>query len=225
MTTRKTPSKAEQQSDNPSLASSAALPWGATGIVVLGTETLRPSCREQIELVLNTRAVELLDRDSFYGALDCAIACFHAGRQIRQDSSPAAVRENLSKAINAAIKFNDSLNELDGNSKQILDVIRKGGVHALYDGLKEIISDLSKARQIAENYPKNGKGIEDNDRLHLAVAVADAFENHTNKAATTTKEGDYCSLLAMVLGDALDREVKAPHELAGVALKYRKERK
>ena len=78
---------------------------------------------------------------------------------------------------------------------------------------------------MAADYPRNRKGLRDYERLHLAVAVADALENYTNAPPTSTKEGIYIPLLAVVLGDALDSEVKAAHELARYALKYRAEQR
>ena len=194
--------------------------WGATGVRELGSETLTQSRRQQIEYELKGRSVEILDRDGFYGAIDVAIASFRTMRRIRGESRPAAVRKNLKSAIDAGFRLNRKLNDLDGNSRLILYEFEEEGIQALQAKLGKIIDALNKAYRAADEYPKKGN-LKERERLDLAVAVEVAIERYTNKPPTTTKEGFYTSLLAMVLEDALGREVKAVHALADKAHKYR----
>lgn len=223
MTTRRTLPNTESQNGDPSQTSNTELPWWTMGVVELGPETLTESCSEQIDLDLKGRSVEISDRDAFYKALDLAIACFHAGRNVRGFSRPAAVRKSLKKIFDSVHKFGDNLESLNLTARGILDESADGGLEAHFTRVRKVIAAHKRALKVVDDHPISGGNLKDWDRIHLAVAVADAIETYSNVTATTTKDGLYMSLLEMVLADALRQEVKAVHGLAGKALKYRAE--
>lgn len=221
MTTRQKPPKAKRQPGE--VSHNTEFPWSTVGVVKLGPETLTPSRKEQIEQILEDRRVELSDRDAFYEALGLAIACFHAGRQIRESSRPAAVRENLKSALDAACKLKDKLNGLDGTSRLILDTSTKWGLQAHFGMMGMVVAAHERAYKVVDDHPTKGGNLKDWDRVHLAVAVANAIDSYSNVKATTTKDGLYISLLDVVLEEALGKDVKSVHVLAGKALRYRAE--
>ncbi len=122
---------------------------GATGVGVLGREVLKSGGREEIELHLRKHGVRNTDLNDYFLALDNAIKRFHVNKGLAKKSSPAAVRKNLKRALARALKLNDGLNELDGNSRQILKNTFRGGVNALYASLAQVIAGLAvKSRAI-----------------------------------------------------------------------------
>ena len=160
------------------------------------------------------------DPDDFFGALADAIGRFESGKLLREKSRPAAVRENLRRAEAVALRLNDALNRLDGNSRQLLGETVPGGIRSLFSHAKEIILPLKKALLLADEYPEGG-ALPDSGRYFLAADVKDAIETHLDVPAKSTKEGLFVAILDVVLGEATGKTVKAVHELARAVIKHK----
>src|SRR3712207_108579 len=94
---------------------------GATGVVPPGiiTVKLRDAEWEHAQTVVRT----LLGRSppaEFREALDHALQARQAADYLQKMGSPKQVRYNLKRAIEAALRLNDRLNDLDGKSRQLL---------------------------------------------------------------------------------------------------------
>ncbi len=198
--------------------------WGATGVEVPATPRLSPGTREQIEQFLKDRSIEVADPDAFFDALAGAVGFFDWGKRLREKSLPAAVRDNLRCAEDAALLLNDALNRLDGNSRQLLRETVPGGIRSLFGHMREIILPLKGAVLLAGEYPQGG-GLQEPHRYFLADDVKDAIETHLGIRATSTREGLFVGVLDAVLEEATGTPVKAVHELARAVIKHKVKRK
>lgn len=198
--------------------------WGATGVGDPATRRFSLGTREQIEQFLKDRSIEVADPDGFFDALAGAIGLFDTLVRLRKESRPAAVRKNLGHATDAALGLHDALNELDGNSRQLLGEVVQGGIHSLYDNIKPVIRALQRALRLAGDYPCVGD-LPEPHRFFLAADVADAIETYLGIPATSTKSGIFMAILESVVTEATGKEAKAVHELARKAVKHKVKRK
>ncbi len=189
------------------------------------TARLSPDRRTQIELILKDRSIEGADPDGFFDALADAIGFFDLGKRLRGESLPAAVRKNLVHATDSALGLHDALNELDGNSRQLLGEVVQGGIHSLYDNIKPVIRALQRALRLAGDYPQGGGDLPEPHRFFLAADVKDAIKTHLGIRATCTKKGLFVEVLDAVLEEATRKPVKAVHELARAVIKHKVKRK
>lgn len=200
--------------------------WGASGVGKLDAVELSPDTREQIKQILDTQSIKVADLDGFLNALADAIAFFKAQVKMREESRPAAVRRNLKRAHDAALKLNDALNKLDGNARQLLARVPEGDIHSLYENVGAAITALAKAQKLANEYPGQfGGNIPANHRIFLAADVADVIDSYLGIKPTTTKEGLFQAILEVVLEEATGREVKAVHALVRRTLSNNVKRK
>ena len=189
------------------------------------TARLSPDRRTQIEQFLKDRSIEVADPDSFFDALADAIGLFDRGKWLRSKSLPAAVRKNLVHATDSALGLHDALNELDGNSHQLLGEVVQGGIHSLYDNIKPVIRALQRALRLAGDYPQGGGDLPEPHRFFLAADVADAIETYLGIPATSTKSGIFIAILESVVTEATGKEALAVHELARAVIKHKVKRK
>ncbi len=189
------------------------------------TARLSPDRRTQIEQFLKDRSIEVANPDSFFDALADAIGFFDLGKRLRGESLPAAVRKNLVHATDSALGLHDALNELDGNSRQLLGEVVQGGIHSLYDNIKPVIRALQRTLRLAGDYPQGGGDIPEPHRFFLAADVKDAIKTHLGIRATCTKKGFFEEVLDAVLEEATRKPVKAVHELARAVIKHKVKRK
>lgn len=200
-----------------------ARPWGLTGIGRLSpTLELSDQIRQHLTYELGRWGIKP-DKE-FFDALKESIGAFISLRDLSEKSSPAKVRGNLRVAIDAALKFNDSLNQMDGNSRQLVEEASGKGVGELQRKLEKILLALHEARHLANEYPKSGRNVEF-DRLWLAESVARAIRDHLKCEPTATKEGVFESVLTIVLEDPAinkGKPVKSVHDLARRSVKMLK---
>lgn len=189
------------------------------------TARLSPDARTQIETILNGQSIAVPDTEGFFDALASAIGLFDWGKRLRGKSLPAAVRKNLRDATDAALGLQDALNELDGNSRQLLRETVPGGIRSLFGHVREIILPLKGAVLLAKEYPPRGGDLPDPHRYFLAADVADAIETHLGIRATCTKNGLFVEVLEVVLEEATGKPVKTVHELARAVIKHKIKRK
>ena len=197
--------------------------WGATGIADVRPVKIDTARREQINLELQSKGLLSEAPTAFFEALSQAIGHFNAGREMAEFSKPANVRKNLQTALNAALELYGRLDDLDGNSCQLLAEVEYGGIATLQGAhLLKIIHALREASLLANEYPTKGR-LREGHRLGLAMDVADAIDTHIGVKPTTTKEGIYESILTIVLEITTDKEVKSVHDLARKALKEKEQ--
>ncbi len=189
------------------------------------TARLSPDRRTQIEQFLEDQSIEVADPDGFFDALAGAIGLFDWGKRLRGKSLPAAVRKNLVHATDSALGLHDALNELDGNSRQLLGEVVQGGIHSLYDNIKPVIRALQRALRLAGDYPQGGGDLPEPHRFFLAADVADAIETYLGIPATSTKRGIFIAILESVVTEATGKETLAVHELARAVIKHKIKRK
>jgi len=195
--------------------------WGATGVTDFKPVDIDLNGREQIRSQLQSIDSTYKVPEDFYKSLGLAIARFNSGEALAAISSPAVVRKNLQAAIDAALALNERLNDLDGNSRQLLSSVDGGETSVLQDHhLWKIIRALSEADHLADEYPKKGR-LPEHHRLWLAVDVANAIDVHVGAAPTTKVDGLFESILAIILEIATGHQVSSVHDLARRALKSR----
>jgi hypothetical protein len=175
-----------------------------------------------MRLVLKGHA-DITSADRFFEELGDAIGRFHAARDIHEESKPAVVRKNLKKAYRAATNLNCALNELDGNSRQLLDKIVAGGFQMLQrDHLAKIMQGVAAAQAAAATYKasayRKAGGLSHPYREGLALDVAFALEKHLKVKSTLTKNGPFVVILDIVMAEATGKQRATTHELARRAL-------
>lgn len=196
--------------------------WGATGVIDYIPVALDPDTKEQIKRQLGPNAPRKAQLDAFLEAVQDAIRFYHAQRELSDQTKPAVVRANLEAALNAALELEARLQALDGNSRMLIREEFKEGISVLEDRhLGTIMNALKEAAHVADQYPKRGR-LPDHARLWLAVDVADALQTHLEIRATSTKEGVFESLLAIILGAATGQAAESVHDLARRALASQK---
>jgi hypothetical protein len=162
--------------------------------------------------------IPLENLGKFIEALDDSIALFDWGSLVHEISRPAAVRQNLNRARDAAKALSDALLNLDGNSCQLIGYAQESGIFSLRANATDTISALDSAIRLANQYPQSGR-LPEPRRIYLAADVADAMETHLGVEPNSTKNGAFIEVLETVLEVATSAgEIKAIHELARRAL-------
>lgn len=194
--------------------------WGETGVGKIFQHKLSKSTKEHIK-----REIESDNKQAKYGyeelfsALEIAVAQFKSQKDLAERSSPSATRSNLENALNAALKLNDALNDLDGNARLLLGkykgILELQGTH-----LSAIIADLNQARLDANKYPSRGR-LPDSRRIILALQLDHIFSAHLDCPLRTTKVSSFSNLFTLVYQEATGKsEVKDVSELLREANKW-----
>ena len=200
--------------------------WGASGVGQIG-----PGLSDQTKAHIRSSVFDCGHRTScpevFFATLDEAAGIYRSNASLREESRPAAVRNNLKLALNAALRLNDRLDALDGNSRSILvDVVptikgfeenqlsdpdsrRPTGIMLLRGNLKPIIVALREALGRAKQYPKKGD-LPRHHRLWLAADIADAIREllniKLNKKPKDISKGVFVSILELVFNEVATGE-------------------
>lgn len=199
--------------------------WGASGIPKLPHADLKPATKQQILEVLRAKGVDVADMDGFLAALDGAAALYYDVKEVHENSLPSVVRRRLTRLRDAAKEMIEAINDLDGNSAQLLNEIVPGGSGVLQADALPVLQASEKALFLAGQYvigseqprQKQGKPAQDY-RLFTAVEVAHAVEVFCRERPKVTKNGLFSNILSIVLEDVTGKEVKAVHDLAARAL-------
>ena len=154
--------------------------WGSSGIADLGPG-------------LSTRIKESIKKSVFDGhqtscpeelfvALDSAAGFYRSCAQMRAESRPAVVRNNLKLTLEASLRLSNRLNDLDGNSLQLLGEVTRHEVDSngrliVIANLSPLIIALREAHNLAKQYPQKGDLPRDHRRW-LARDIADALREH-----------------------------------------------
>ncbi len=192
-------------------------PYVPTGIVDFAPYKIDDQSREQIVLEVKNHGIESVT-SAFFDALGVTVASFNSSQAIAEASKPAKVRKNIRNAVDAALVLNDRLDDLDGNSRQLMTEVVDQGVHHLHNNLDIIIRFLIEASNLANQYQKKGR-LPDHARLFFAINVASAIKKHLEVAPTTTRGGVFESVLTIMLEIATGNEVNDVNDLVRRALK------
>ncbi|MCA1805694.1 MAG: hypothetical protein LC646_10250 [Xanthomonadaceae bacterium] len=195
--------------------------WFPTGACDFKVVRLSKDQSETIRLELRAGGVKKDYWDTVNADIELALAAYRAMTGLAEESKPASVRKNLNISLNAALRLNDTLNDLDANSRMLLSQVASGGISKIHHHLSEIITALSEAGHKADELPDKGR-LPDYARQNLAVAVLEALRS-CGVAPTTTKDGLYNNLLAVVLEIATGKRASAVHKLATKAVKITKD--
>lgn len=197
--------------------------WGPTGIVDGEPFEFSEETTHQLVTQLRLSEQAASRREKFLASLSKQVGHYLAYREVATESSPAAVRKNLKSAIKVAIKLNDLMNDMDANSKLLIDKASDNSFSYFHGTqLRELIQSLILAGRLADQYPSRGR-LKDFASIYLAIGVADALESHLRMPATSTKEGPFEATLAILLEAATKRPRESTHDLACTALAIRKE--
>lgn len=185
-------------------------PWGPSGVgpVLPSVKLSADQCKQILDVFDES---PLADPDAFLKGVERAIHMYRQAKELARQSSPSEVRKNLELATDAALKLNDCMNDLDGNSRRLLDeVAPKVDQQKM---LAEIIGALSRARAAAREYQAKGR-LPEYQNQYLAAYLRALYEKHTGRKATTVKSGLFMELVEVVMPIATGKAAKALHTLA-----------
>ncbi len=187
--------------------------WGASGVDQLSDSGLNTSTKKDIkESVFD--GLQTSCPEELFVALDSAAGVYRASAQIRAESLPAAVRHNLKLALKASLRLSDLLNDLDGNSRQLLDEVTRhevdfNGRLIVIKNLSPLIIALRKAYILAKQYPQKGDLPRDHRRW-LARDIADALREHLKidleADVKTGTKSTFISILSLVFEEVATGE-------------------
>lgn len=176
-------------------------PWGPSGVAGYIEHRLAETTKKQIKDVVDYSKKEPKDGYiELFRALERIISQFKRNKKLAEQSSPARVRENLTKSLKLALSLNESFNELDGNSRLLLNQYRDIGKLQGKD-LEAIIQALYQAKLDADDYPKRGRNV-DNERLYLVLELGHVLSRQIDCPFTTTKVSLFFELLTLVYQEA-----------------------
>lgn len=198
--------------------------WGSTGVTELEQVQLDSETKERIREELPR---DVAASDSFFRAIEGAIEVYKAGRKLVEESRPGRVRSHLKSAVEAAEELATQLDDLDGNSRQLVRLAGSLDYLGAQRRAIEVLKALQQAAQLAEEYPKQGRLPEHAEQI-LAADVAYALKTHLNIQPTTTHsnqssiDSTYLRILKIVSKAATNRPHKAIHALAQKGLAVRR---
>jgi len=193
--------------------------WGPTGTFVPEDAELSSDAKEQINQYILDHGHSVSDPDAFFDALDKALSLYKGYARFRREGLPATVRKNLKKAAEVSMVLNAHINDLDGNSRQLLNQAAEGGLEGFRSHLSGVVLALHEALRRAEEYPKSGRLLE-HHRIFLAADVADAIKQFIHPSLVPTRGGLYFSILESVCTEAFGKEAPDVYGLAKKALSY-----
>ena len=190
--------------------------WGPTGTFVPEDVKLSSDAKEQIDRFILDHGRSVSDRDAFFDEIDKALSLYRGYAHFRQEGLPATVRKNLKKAAEVSKNLNAHINNLDGNSRQLLDEAAEGSFRTHLSG---VVLALHEALRRAEEYPRRGR-LTEHHRIFLAADVADAIEQFIHVLPVPTRGGLFFSILESVCTEAFGKKEPDVYGLAQKALSY-----
>lgn len=197
------------------------------GALPVHCSKLDQTSRTQICNELKSHNIPVDNLDGFFLCLEYLLGLYRARKNALEECKPAKVRENLETALKMAAALFDHLNELDRNSKNLLDEV---GATRVLSRIDELGYWLIDARKLADQYPMAG-ALPDDTGNWLAINLAELVKKCLGQDPTTTREefteptrrkhastGLYDALLKIVLTLATGREVTNAHDRARKAV-------
>jgi hypothetical protein len=166
------------------------------------TVTLSDDAWEQVQNIVKERLGRPPPPD-FRAALDGALQVYQASAYLQERGSPKQVRYNLQRAIKAALNLNARLNDLDGNSRQLLGEVPGGDISQLYASLEKVVLALDAAERKAGEWSKTRAGVRDNGPANMAYYLAKGLRQYLQHEAVSTEQGLFAQLYA-VLADLVN---------------------
>ncbi len=194
--------------------------WGPTGTFVPEDAELSSDAREQINQFILDHGHSVSDPDAFFAELDKALSQYKGFARFRQEGVPATAKKNLEKAAKISKNLNAHINDLDGNSRQLLDEAAEGELEGFRFHLSRVVLDLNAALRLADEYPQGGGRLPEPHRIYLAADVADAIEQFIHVPCTSTQDGLFVSILESVCTEAFGKKDPDVRGLARKALSY-----
>ncbi len=194
--------------------------WGPTGTFVPEDAKLSSDTKEQINQFILDRGHSVSDPAAFFDELDKALSQYKGFARFRQEGLPATIRKNLKKAAKVSMDLNAHINDLDGNSRQLLDEAAEGGLKVFRSHLSGVVLTLHEALRRAEEYPKRGR-LDEHHRIFLAADVADTIRQFIHAPLTATRDGLFFSILESVCTEAFGKKFgkKETPDVCGIAKK------
>ena len=192
--------------------------WGPTGTFVPENAELSLDTKEQINQFILDHGHSVSDPDAFFDELDKALSQYKGFARFRQEGLPATIRKNLKKAAKVSMDLNAHINDLDGNSRQLLGQAAEGGLEGFRSHLSGVVLALHEALRRAEEYPKRGR-LHEHHRIFLAADVADAIRQFIHVPPAATRGGLFVSILESVCTEAFEKFGKEGPDVYGLANK------
>jgi hypothetical protein len=196
--------------------------WGPTGVVPRGHATTALSDERwcQVQLIVKERTARSAP-NAFRADLDRALQAHDTIKYLHARGSPKPVKQNLKRALETALRLNDRLNELDGNSLQILSEVPDGNIWQLRCRVRGIILSLAQADSLARRLPKTKAGLRNFAPLNLGQFLALAIDWHFGtKHISSSHNGLFAQLYAVL---AKQLRISSNHKAIRAALKFWKD--
>lgn len=196
--------------------------WGASGVGGNNRHRiiLPEALRQQFEIEIKcAKLTPKFGIEALFADLEKAIALYSSVAAWSESSSPARVRENLTRLRADGLRLNDSFNALDGNSLLLLgEYADVEQLRKLY--LQTIISASEKALKNAKSFPYRGRLPQD-EKIILVLESAEIFSKHLNLKLVTTRVSPFANLMTLILQEAAGNpELRSIEELLRKSKKW-----
>ena len=162
--------------------------WSPSGITEWEVFVLQDATKKHLTCTLESFGISVENNELFIQKIEQAVTNYHLMQKIASDSKPSSVRKNLLSAQKKALELNEKLNNLDANSRLLIEEISSKGIQGVYSNLSEVIAVLGKALSAAHEYPKRGRLVE-YDKLNLGLGIAGAIQSVLGLKPSCTKDG------------------------------------
>ena len=140
---------------------------GGTGVYILKDPGFTPKQREEFLNIVRQWDLKDLDEGALWLGVSEAASVYHAAKKVGDESSVGPIRTNLTRAVNRAQMLRESLELLDGNSRQLVNsrVVSRNilsDADSLFRALQEALLEAKS------EYATHGRRPEP-ERLYLAA--------------------------------------------------------
>jgi hypothetical protein len=172
---------------------------GPSGAILSGLtySTLSDDGWEHAQTIVKAKTGSLPPPE-FRMALDNALKSAAGMAHLQKEGGPHAIRRNLRRALAAAIRLGHRLDELDGNSRQVLGEMSDGDITRFYGEVRSLVEALRLAVDKAKGLPATREGQKDFTALSMGNQLALEMKDHLHKKPTTTPSGMFAQLYAVL---------------------------
>lgn len=190
------------------------------------TETGSISRRNNVRAQIAGKSVRTSDKlpEIFFDKIQEEVGKYKAAREIAKACTPAMVRRNLKKLGLAAEKLCDLLQEIDFNSRQLLQLRSDQESQPIwtftdiFEHAFVIKNAVHFAQESADQYAEGARRHAEPERVELAYGVAAAIGDHLQIKPSCSSDGLFVALLSAVMEIATGSG-KDVRDLAALALK------
>ena len=159
--------------------------------------------REQLQNILLNKATDAAT-ESFIIGVDTAVSTYRATHANFIKSTPGQMRKNLKAARSKALKLNEHINNLDGNSRALLADVGPGAINGLYRNIGEIINLLDEGLEATKAYDPAVKRQEDTPRLILAAHIRHLISKSLSLQPRASENGLFENILKAIFSEIKD---------------------